>query len=387
MSNWQEDGPGRPAVPEGGPQAGPPLPGGPYPPGPNVLPPGPYPSGSPHGYPAPPPRPELPPLPPPPAYPRPPSDASNPTPARPPRRTHRANARSWRSRTSRALGHVVGVQTSRTVREYLDLQRQLTAAVTSGRRVAVLSIEPAQGSTTVAALLGTALATRRVDPVLLVDAAAGTFYPPLHHIFGATPVRTIGDLADRPPRLAARADFTGQLTPVGTDMWLIPADPVVRTSGHHAPDAGTYTRAVTPFIRYFDITVTDLSSAPGMGTAELLLERAHALCLVTSATRTGFEGVTSRLRELRDHMGSAWAGRTVVVANTTSESGAGRWWPRPESDALRHRVQDIPVVTLRFDPELRPGFPSRLGNLRPSTHLAAMRLAADVLGTAVPVAV
>src|SRR5437773_577763 len=91
--------------------------------------------------------------------------------------------RRWPARLTRGLAQAAGVHTTRDLREYVDLHRQLTAAVTSGRRVAVLAIEPAQGSTTVAALLGSALATRRVDPVLLVDAAAGTFHPTLHHIF------------------------------------------------------------------------------------------------------------------------------------------------------------------------------------------------------------
>ena len=272
------------------------------------------------------------------------------------------------------------------MREYVDLHRQLTAAVTSGRRVVVLAAGPAQGSTTVAALLATSLATRRVDPVLLVDAAAGTFHPSLHHTFGARPVRPISDLALAPPRISRRADFEGQLTPLGKDMWLIPADDVPRTSGDHAPDVETYLGAVSPFIRYFDITVIDLGANPQAATAELVLDRAHALCLVTSATRSGFDAVTARLRdlrELRDTMGSPWAGRTVVIANHTEPSPARLGLRRTH---LRHRRHDIPVVHLGYDPELRPGFPARPSRLSPATHLAAMRMAADVLGTAIPVA-
>lgn len=329
---------------------------------------------APPAYPVPPARPELPPMQPQPRQPpsAPPSDGARPVRPQP----HR-----WRSGLSRGLVAAAGLHTTRDVREYVELHRQLTAAVTSGRRIAVLAIEPAQGCTTVAALLATALATRRLDPVLLVDAAAGSFHPPLHHMFNARPVRTIGDLARRPPRITERSDFEGQLTPVGKDVWLVPADEVARTHGHHAPDADTYIAAVRPFIRYFDITVTDLSSAPGSGTAELLLDRVHALCLVTSATRSGFDGVTSRLRELRDHTGSPWAGRTVVVANHTEESAGST---HRLQQRLRHRGQGVPIVQLGFDPELWPGFPSRPSHLSPATHLTAMRLAADVLGTAMP---
>lgn len=284
-------------------------------------------------------------------------------------------------RLGRTIRDVAGINASRELREYVELHRQLTAAVTSSRRVAVMAASPAQGSTTVAALLATALATRRLDPVLLVDAAAGTFRPSLHHIFGASPVRTIGELATRPARISARYDFAGQLTPLGKDMWLIPADHAGPTYGRNAPAVGTYVNAVNPFIRYFDISVTDLSATPQPETADLVLNRAHALCLVTSATQSGFDWVTTRLRELRDTMGTVWAGRTIVVVNHT-EPVVGR--PQWRRGTLRSQ-QGIPIVTLAHDPELTVGFPSRPKSLSPATHLAAMRMAADVLGTAMPV--
>lgn len=284
-------------------------------------------------------------------------------------------------RLGRTIRDVAGINASREMREYVELHRQLTAAVTSSRRVAVMATSSAQGATTVAALLATALATRRLDPVLLVDAAAGTFRPSLHNIFGAVPVRTIGELATRPAHVSARDDFAGQLTPLGKDMWLIPADHAGPSYGRNAPTVGSYVNAVTPFIRYFDISVTDLSATPQPETADLVLTRAHALCLVTSATQTGYDWVTERLRELRDTMGTPWAGRTIVVVNHT-EPGARR--PRWRRGTVRNQ-RGIPIVTLAHDPELTVGFPSRPESLSPATHLAAMRMAADVLGTAMPV--
>ncbi|MDQ6937750.1 MAG: hypothetical protein M3140_08580, partial [Actinomycetota bacterium] len=242
--------------------------------------------------------------------------------------------------------------------------------------------EPAQGSTTVAALLATALAARRFDPVLVVDAGAAGWHPSLHQMLGATPVKTIRTLAAEGPRPTSRRDFADALTPVADGVWLVPGDDRARTTGGAAPDAGTYTAAVSPFARYFDITVTDLSSRPGQGAAELLLDRAHALCLVTSQTDEGFAGVTSRLADLRDRGGAPWAGRTVVVANHTDPRSGRRRRPR----RIGKRIHDVSVVNLDFDPALRPGFPAHIGDLGPLTHLAAMRLAAEVLGTAIPVA-
>lgn len=281
----------------------------------------------------------------------------------------------WRRTVRRGLSRVVGLHTSRDVREFLTLQRQLTTAVTSARRIVVLATEPAQGSTTVAALLATALATRRADPVLLLDAAAISPMP-LHRVFQAAPVRTVRELAAEQPRITSRAQFAGQLTPVGRDVWLLPGDELAGRSGSNAPDAATYAAAAAPFVRYFDISITDLGCAPGAGTAEFLLNRAHALCLVTSATQEGLSGVTSRLRQLRDNAGAAWAGRTLVVVNHPSR-GRGGWFTSAPA-------KDVPVLHLDFDPGLRPGFPAALATLAPETHLAAMRLAGSVLDTAVP---
>jgi MinD-like ATPase involved in chromosome partitioning or flagellar assembly len=292
---------------------------------------------------------------------------------------HRSARHDWRSTARRGLTRLAGLSTTRDSREYVQLHRRLTTAVTSGRRILVLSIEPAQGSTTVAALLATALATRRADPVLLVDAAAISVNP-LHRVLEASPARTIRDLAKSPPEITSRAGFADQLTPVGRDVWLLPGDEIVGQSGRHAPDATTYVAAVAPFGRYFDITITDLGCSPGYGTAELLLDRAHALCLITSATREGFDAVTSRLRQLRDTMATPWAGRTLVVANRPRPGQGAQWLPR---SSLR-RSGGVPVVQLAFDPGLAPGFPGRLAQLAPETHLAALRLAAGVIDTAVP---
>lgn len=275
----------------------------------------------------------------------------------------------------RATTRVAGLNTSRDTREYLELHRKLTTAVSSSRRIVVLSTYPAQGCTTVAALLTIALATRRADPVLVADAAAIS-PAPLHRVFGAAAVRPIRDLAADPPRITSRGQFGRHLTSVGRDMWLVPSGELVGPSGSQAPDAATYSAAVDPFVRYFDISITDLGCAPGAGTAELLLERAHALCLVTTATREGLAAVTTRLQQLRQDRGTSWAGRTLVVVNSPAPGGA-----RP---LRRVGARGVPLLRLGWDPALRPGFPGELSSLAPETQFAAMRLAARVLDTAAP---
>ncbi|GAB2476087.1 MinD/ParA family ATP-binding protein [Jatrophihabitans fulvus] len=288
---------------------------------------------------------------------------------------------SARVRAARLLRRATGVAATRDAREYVELQLSMGAAVTSGRRVAVLSVEPGQGTTTVSGLLAVAFAARRQDPVLLVDAAAPGANP-LHHVFGAEPVRTLPDLAARPPRIGVRTDIDGVLTPLGRDLWLLPNRPDPGWAYREAtrgPDADTYAVAFAPFARWFDISVTDLGHAAGPGTVDLLLERAHALVLVTSGRADGIDAVLARLRQFRDEARVGWAGRTVVVVNRRpGDVGGGR----------RARVRaDVPVTELGPDPALAPGFPHRLARLDDATHRSALRLAAQVLDTALPTAV
>jgi MinD-like ATPase involved in chromosome partitioning or flagellar assembly len=322
-----------------------------------------------------------------PAWPGTPSPAVPASPAVEVRPTAAAHGATRTPLGSRIAGVLIdAVATSHRARQSLEVHAQLTAAVPSGRRIVVLGLRPGSGSTTVTALVFVAVAGRRSEPVLIVDAARAGMHAPLAPRLGVQPGPTLPELATRQPEISAREDLGTHLTAVGHDVWLLPGDndgPLPPGApSRPGPNAATYPAALSGVSRYFDIVVTDLGADAEQSASVQLLTGAHALCVVCSSSPTGIAYAETLIRSLRDAGPLSWAGRAVILANAHDE---GVPVTRATRFAVRRaRRAGVPIVLLPYDPALRGPVTASVASLAPRTHQAALQLGAVLLDTAVP---
>ncbi len=236
------------------------------------------------------------------------------------------------------------------------------------KQIAVTSIRGGAGKTTVAALLGTAYAHYRQDPVLLVEADPALGSLPLR--LGADALRwTTADLADIVEPQMSLLDVTGYLVQLPDNAWLLPG-----SQGRIGAMLSTsaYERVMVALRRYFGVTVVDCETLPAE-VARVALSAAQARVLAAPAT---LDGVTSTyavlqwMRGLPRHMISG----TVVALTGTA--------PRPGIDvaaaAEKLRSTGAAVHVLPHDRHLAAGGALRTDLLARPTRLAAARLAAEV---------
>ncbi|MEV5675012.1 MinD/ParA family protein [Streptomyces sp. NPDC052179] len=272
------------------------------------------------------------------------------------------------ARASRALRRVVASSAAREVAEITRTAETLQQPVTTGRQIAVTSIRGGAGKTTVAALLGTAYAHYRQDPVLLVEADPALGSLPLR--LGAETLRwTTADLADIVEPQMSLLDVTGYLVQLPDNAWLLPGS---RGQIGAMLDTATYGRVMVALRRYFGVTVVDCETLPAE-VARVALSAAQARVLAAPAT---LDGVTSTyavlqwMRELPPHM---IAGTVVVLSSMMARPGID-----VEAAAETLRSTGAGVHVLPYDRHLAAGGALRTELLSRPTRLAAARLAADV---------
>ncbi|MCX4677100.1 MinD/ParA family protein [Streptomyces sp. NBC_01433] len=272
------------------------------------------------------------------------------------------------ARASRALRRVVASSAAREVAEITRTAEMLQQPVTTGRQIAVTSIRGGAGKTTVAALLGTAYAHYRQDPVLLVEADPALGSLPLR--LGAETLRwTTADLADIVEPQMSLLDVTGYLVQLPGNAWLLPGS---RGQIGAMLDTATYGRVMVALRRYFGVTVVDCETLPAE-VARVALSAAQARVLAAPAT---LDGVTSTyavlqwMRGLPQHM---IAGTVVVLSSMMARPGID-----VEAAAETLRSTGAGVHVLPYDRHLAAGGALRTELLARPTRLAAARLAADV---------
>ncbi|WP_030019273.1 MinD/ParA family ATP-binding protein [Streptomyces monomycini] len=272
------------------------------------------------------------------------------------------------ARAVRTLRHTLYASATREVAAATRTAEMLQRPVTTGRQIAVTSIRGGSGKTTVAALLGTAYAHYRQDPVLFLEADPALGSLPLR--LGADTVRwTTGDLADLVTPDMTLPDVTGHLVPLPDNAWLLPASQGrVGTS----LDSRAYERAVVALRRYFGVMVVDCETLPAE-VARVALAAAHSRVLTSPATPEGVSSTYAVLRWMRELPRRLLAGTVVVLTEPT---------PHPGIDlaaAARHlRSTGAAVRTLPYDRHLASGGPIRTASLAHPTRKAAARLAAEI---------
>jgi MinD-like ATPase involved in chromosome partitioning or flagellar assembly len=272
------------------------------------------------------------------------------------------------SRAARALRRIVSSSAAREVAETTRTAEVLQQPVTTGRQIAVTSIRGGAGKSTVAALLGTAYAHYRQDPVLLVEADPALGSLPLR--LGAETLRwTTGDVAGIVEPQMSLLDITGYLVQLPDNAWLLPG-----SQGQIGAmlDTRAYERAMVALRRYFGVTVVDCETLPAE-VARVALSAAQARVLTTPATLEGVTSTYSVLQWMQELPRHVIAGTVVVLTEQVPHSGLDL-----DKAAQKLKSTGAGVHVLPYDRHLAAGGPIRTELLARSTRTAATRLAADV---------
>lgn len=271
-------------------------------------------------------------------------------------------------RASRALRRIVSSSAAREVAELTRTAEMLQQPVTTGRQIAVTSIRGGAGKTTVAALLGTAYAHYRQDPVLLVEADPALGSLPLR--LGAETLRwTTADLADIVQPQMSLLDVTGYLVQLPDNAWLLPG-----SQGRIGSmlDTSTYERVMVALRRYFGVTVVDCETLPAE-VARVALSASQARVLTAPATLDGVTSTYAVLQWMQGLPRNVIDGTVVVLSSMTARPGIDVDTAAEKLGSTGARVHVLP-----YDRHLGAGGPLSTELLARPTRLAATRLAAEV---------
>ncbi|KTS06720.1 hypothetical protein [Microbacterium testaceum] len=227
----------------------------------------------------------------------------------------------------------------------------IRGSLSTTRRIGVLSLSPAAGTSTVAHQLTRAVAARRSAPVLAVDVSSGD--DGLGPRLGAAPV------APDETRAGARttAEALSGLEVSGGVVALRPRD--------CTEAVGTWLGEAAPITRFFDVAITDF----GVRHPLLDLAACAALCDVVCLVSDGRRSPVEHARSVVAAIAGLPEAPTVVLALVDHAR---------EGDAVARAVATgtpHPVIAVPFDPGLRAGGAAR----RSLTHRAIVRLAAALV--------
>ncbi|MFJ5719633.1 MinD/ParA family protein [Streptomyces sp. NPDC093149] len=272
------------------------------------------------------------------------------------------------ARAARALRVSVSSSAAREVARTTATAEMLQQPVTTGRQIAVTSIRGGAGKSTVAALLGTAYAHYRQDPVLFVEADPALGSLPLR--LGAETLRwTTGDLAGIIEPQMSLMDITGYLVQLPGNAWLLPG-----SQGQIGAmlDSRAYERVMVSLRRYFGVTVVDCETLPAE-VARVALSAAQARVLAAPATLEGITSTYAVLQWMQSLPRQVIAGTVVVLSELVPHPGLDLAEAAEKLKATGAGVQVLP-----YDRHLAAGGAIRTELLAHATREAATRLAADV---------
>lgn len=247
------------------------------------------------------------------------------------------------------------------------------AAVSTGRRIAVIGSRGGAGKTTTAALLATLYAAARQDTIAALDLApaGGTLALRL----GVPEAPAIDDAAalwQHSPAVSAD-DLRRQLAAAGPNLWVAGE----RALGGHSGQA-TLSAAGQNISRYCPVAIYDCATGPGENPdTNWAVGAAQLAVLVAPASVAGIQDVR--------RTAAAWAATeelagTGLLAVLTQTDASAPLDPMAEAKLL---VRDgINVLPLGYDRHLASGVEFDLGLLSRPVRLQAAELASTALALA-----
>lgn len=244
--------------------------------------------------------------------------------------------------------------------------------VTTGRRLAVVSLRGGAGKTTVAALAASTFAALRPEPVaaLDLDPACGSLALRL----GNAPARGADQLAaDLTALDSTTFDAVASRMALGrNDLYYTGP----RVAGGPLGEAAA-TTLLSGLSRYFPVTVIDCPTGPEHPDTAATLTRAHAAVFVVPATAAAVDEAAGYLRHWQ---ADPFLSAIPVVAAVVGTDRDAVLDPLAQAAALTRT--GVGAVALRHDRHIAGGVGISLPLIRPENRLAAAELTAQALAAA-----
>ncbi len=244
--------------------------------------------------------------------------------------------------------------------------------VTTGRRIAVVSLRGGAGKTVVSALTGATFAALRPEPVAALD------LDPAHGSLGLRLAAAPAPGADRMAADLAALERTtfdavsGLMGAARGDLYCTGP----RVTGRPLGQAPA-TTLLSGLSRYFPVTVIDCPTGPEHPDTAAVLTRAHAAIFTLPATPAAVDEAAGYLRHWQQ---DPFLSAIPVVAAVVGTSRSGVLDPLGQAAALTRL--GVAAVAVRHDRHLASGVGITLPLLRPENRLAAAELAAQALAAA-----
>ena len=289
-----------------------------------------------------------------------------------------ARPKGLRGLAHQATGGLVARE-GRRDREWRVLLARARRPVRGHYRIAVISIKGGVGKTTTTAVLGSKLADLRGDRVVAVDANPhrGT----LADRIGRTCQATVRDLLRAPQEVIRYPDIQALMSQAASRLEVLASetDPVVAS----AFDDVDYVTVAGVLERFYTVCLTDCGTGLTEPVVSGVLGMADAL-IVPAMAGLDAANLAHATLDWLDAQGYGGLVRSAVVVICGTRGQRHRQSRKQGrvidldqlEDTLRHRVRA--VVRIPFDPHLHSGAITDLGELRPATDEAYLRLAATV---------
>jgi MinD-like ATPase involved in chromosome partitioning or flagellar assembly len=286
-------------------------------------------------------------------------------------RSREAPQTGWRRAVHRASGGRINPGESRKEREIADLLAQIRQPIIGDFRIAVLSIKGGVGKTTTTLGLGSALAIKRNDRVIAVDANPdrGTL---AERVSDTSTPSTVRDLLSD-PNIKGYADVRSHTRMAGSRLEVLASEQEPAVSEVFGEE--DYRRAIDILRHYYNIILTDCGTGIMHSAMAGVLDLAHTIVLVSSPAIDAARSASATLDWLIQHGHSALV-REAHVVLSASRPGSAALKLDKVYEHFEARCRSVHLIP--FDPHLAEGADVDFNLLQPATFEAYLELAGAV---------
>lgn len=278
----------------------------------------------------------------------------------------------WQELVYSSTLHLVNLGDSAKVRARKALDARIGKRLDGGTRfIPVLTRKGGVGKTTIAALLGMAMAHVREDRVIAIDANPdrGT----LAERISKRTSFTVRDVVKSASAISSFSEFAAFVSRDDTRLDVLASDTDPLLS--EAFDDGDYNVVADLAARFYSIVITDCGTGIVHSVMRATLQRADSIVIVSGGSVDEARLASETLAWLEAN-GYEELARNAIVALNTGTQGTNFVKIEEIEAHFRSRVRD--VVRIPYDPALASGSAIEYTQLQPLTRASARELAALV---------